>query len=140
MKKTILLYLLVGLGCVGCSTSPTVVGMEKNIPASRISQPSYFTKQSSDQTEVSFLRDSGFIGRGCTHDIFANNIKIFSIRPNEKAVIYLKPDYYIFRLETGGGMCPNIATSQEAEMKPNAKVEYRILIPSDFNLRLTRMK
>lgn len=46
----------------------------------------------------------------------------------------------LFRLETGGGMCPNIATSQETEVKSGAEIEYRILLPSDFNLRLTRMK
>ena len=73
-------------------------------------------------------------------ELYANNEKIFSILSNEKAVIFLKPDYYIFRLETGGGMCPNIATSQETELKPNAEAEYRILLPSDMNLRLTRIK
>ncbi|USA55112.1 DUF2846 domain-containing protein [Acinetobacter sp. C32I] len=106
----------------------------------RIYNSEYFSKQSQDQAKVTFLRDKGFTGGGCSHDIYVNNTKVFSIRPNEKGVIYLKPDYYIFRLETGGGLCPNIATSQETTLKPNAEAEYRILLPSDMNLRLTRIK
>jgi len=139
MKKLIFMGIL-SILFTGCSTSPVNSNQTAMIPESRMLDSGYFKRKSEDQTKVTFLRDKGFLGSACTHDIYANNIKIFSIRSNEKAVIYLKPDYYIFRLETGGGMCPNIATSQEAEMKPNAEVEYRILVPSDFNLRLTRIK
>ena len=34
--------------------------------------------------------------------MYVNNEKVFSIRSNEIATIYLEPKYYIFRLETGG--------------------------------------
>ena len=141
MKK-LLIAGVFGFGLVlsGCSTIPVTADVAKPVPDNRIHAQSYFNKQSPDQARVTFLRDKGFTGSGCSHDIYANNEKIFSIRSNEKAVIFLKPDYYIFRLETGGGMCPNIATSQETELKPNAEAEYRILLPSDMNLRLTRIK
>lgn len=141
MKKLLLISIL-GIGAVlgGCSTIPVTADVAEPVPNNRIYVQSYFSKQSLDQARVIFLRDKGSTGSGCTHDIYANNEKIFSIRSNEKAVIFLKPDYYIFRLETGGGMCPNIATSQETELKPNTEAEYRILLPSDMNLRLTRIK
>ncbi|WP_215902706.1 MULTISPECIES: DUF2846 domain-containing protein, partial [unclassified Acinetobacter] len=106
----------------------------------RVYNQNYLKKHTPEQAKVTFLRDKGFLGSGCTHDIYVNNEKVFSIRSNEIATIYLEPKYYIFRLETGAGMCPNIATSQETEVKPGAEIEYRILLPSDFNLRLTRMK
>lgn len=138
MKKIFFLSFAVAL--VGCSTVPVTTDSAKNLPMDQIYNSEYFSKQSQDQAKVTFLRDKGFTGGGCSHDIYVNNTKVFSIRPNEKGVIYLKPDYYIFRLETGGGLCPNIATSQETTLKPNAEAEYRILLPSDMNLRLTRIK
>ena len=140
MKKLFILGVFGGLIMSGCSTVPITSEFAKPVPSERIYEQKYFSEQEPDQAKVTFLRDNGFTGGGCSHDIYANNIKIFSIRPNEKAVVYLKPDYYIFRLETGGGLCPNIATSQETDLKPNADAEYRILLPSDFNLRLTRIK
>jgi hypothetical protein len=93
-----------------------------------------------EQARVTFMRDSGFFGGGCSHDIYINDEKAFSLRPGEQATVYLTPQYYIFRLETGGGLCPNIATSQESELKENSDAKYRILLPSDGNLRLTRIK
>lgn len=138
MKKIFFLGLVLSL--TGCSTAPVVSNNAKSVPNERIYNQKYLKKQTPEQAKVTFLRDKGFLGSGCTHDIYVNNEKVFSIRSNEIATIYLEPKYYIFRLETGAGMCPNIATSQETEVKPGAEIEYRILLPSDFNLRLTRMK
>ncbi|AZC09826.1 hypothetical protein DKE47_010685 [Acinetobacter nosocomialis] len=138
MKKIIFLGLVLSL--IGCSTSPVVSNTAKPIPNERVYNQNYLKKHTPEQAKVTFLRDKGFLGSGCNHDIYVNNEKVFSIRSNEIATIYLEPKYYIFRLETGAGMCPNIATSQETEVKPGAEIEYRILLPSDFNLRLTRMK
>jgi len=138
MKKIFFLGLVLSL--TGCSTTPVVSNIAKSVPNERIYNQKYLKKQAPEQAKVTFLRDKGFLGSGCTHDIYVNNEKVFSIRSNEIATIYLEPKYYIFRLETGVGMCPNIATSQETEVKPGAEIEYRILLPSDFNLRLTRMK
>ncbi|MFZ5393531.1 hypothetical protein ACOY72_04815 [Acinetobacter seifertii] len=138
MKKIFFLGLVLSL--TGCSTTPVVSNIAKSVPNERIYNQKYLKKQTPEQAKVTFLRDKGFLGSGCTHDIYVNNEKVFSIRSNEIATIYLEPKYYIFRLEKGVGMCPNIATSQETEVKPGAEIEYRILLPSDFNLRLTRMK
>lgn len=41
----------------------------------------------------------------------------------------LGPRPHLFRLETGGGLCPNIADSQSTELKSGTSVVYRILIP-----------
>lgn len=138
--KNLLIAGVVSLVLAGCSTTPVNPQSAASVPGERIYKHEYFSQQGSGSARVTFLRDKGFLGGGCSHDMYVNNIKAFSIRPNEKAVIHLEPDYYIFRLETGGGLCPNIATSQEAELKPNADAEYRILLPSDTSLRLTRIK
>ena len=37
------------------------------------------------------------------------------------------------------GLCPNVATSQNTILLPGGKESYRILLPSDGSLRLTRI-
>lgn len=140
--KNLIIFLSFTISLVaGCSTDPVTLQSAGHIPRDRIYQPNYFgaANNASDATVV-FLRDSGFLGSGCSHDMYINNIKVFSIRSNEQATIHLPATRYFFRLETGGGICPNIATSQESQLVPGARQIYRILLPSDGSLRLTRME
>lgn len=95
MKKIIFLALVLGL--VGCSTAPVVPNTAKLIPNERVYNQNYLKKQTPEQAKVTFSRDKGFLGSGCTHDMYVNNEKVFSIRSNEIATIYLEPKYYIFR-------------------------------------------
>ncbi len=126
----------------GCSTSPVTETTGKPVEENRIYERSYVAPISvpQDKAAVMFLRDSGYMGSGCSHDIYVNNIKVFAIRQGEKIKLALDPGPYLFRLETGGGLCPNIAESQSTELKSGASEVYRILIPSDGNLRLTRIR
>ena len=71
----------------GCSTVPVSTENAKQLPPTRIYQHQYFTRTSNEQAKVVFLRDSGYLGAGCSHDIFVNDAKIFSIRHNEQATI-----------------------------------------------------
>lgn len=127
----------------GCSTSPVTEQTAKRIPSERIYQASMVDGDSTarpDVATVTFLRDSGFYGSGCSHDVFVNNVKAFSIRQGEFIRLALPSGPYFFRLETGSGMCPDIATSQNSDLKPGAVEAYRILLPSDGSLRLTRIQ
>ncbi|MCU9949862.1 DUF2846 domain-containing protein [Pseudomonas sp. PDM13] len=124
----------------GCSTSPVSEGEAERVPSERIYASDLVGKAQGDQASVLFLRDTGILGVGCTHDIYVNNRKVFSIRAGEGISLKLQPGEYSFRLETGGGACPNVATSQDANLKPAGAIAYRILTPSDFGLRLTRIK
>ena len=89
---------------------------------------------------VLFLRDSGMLGAGCTHDISVNGQKAFSIGAAEFAELRLAPGKYLFTLETGRGICPNVAASQTSELAEGAAETYRILTPSTGGVRLTRVK
>nr|WP_279291046.1 hypothetical protein [Pseudomonas sp. S25] len=127
----------------GCSTSPVTEADAKPVPLERIYQSSMVAGSSGykdGQATVVFLRDSGYYGSGCSHDVFVNNVKVFAIRQGEFIRLALPAGSYFFRLETGGGLCPNIATSQSSELKVGQEEAYRILLPSDGNLRLTRTK
>jgi len=141
MRKILTALALIALA--GCSTSPVTEQTGKRIPSERIYQASMVDGDSTvkpGMATVTFLRDSGFYGSGCSHDVFVNNVKAFSIRQGEFARLTLPAGSYFFRLETGSGLCPDIATSQNSDLKPGAAEAYRILLPSDGSLRLTRIQ
>lgn len=125
---------------VGCSTTPVSEDHARQIPPDRIYDRALTKTSSSEESTVTFLRDEGFFGSGCSHVVYVNNRKAFAIRSGEGIRLHLAPGSYFFRLETGVGMCPNIATSQSSDLKPGAHEEYRILLPSDGSLRLTRVQ
>ena len=121
-----------------CSTTPVTEQTAKPVPRDRIYAPALvYNAALPTKSRVSFFRDSGFFGSGCTHEIFVNNIKAFAIEKSEYIHLSLDPGAYFFRLETGE-ICPNIATSQNTILKEGGREVYRILLPSDGSLRLTR--
>ena len=137
--------LLVSVGLAfsfsGCSTTPVTQQSANAVPPERVYQASYSGAATtpSDATVV-FLRDAGFSGGGCSHDLYIDNVKVFAIRQGEVFTAHVPAGQHFFRLETGGGLCPNISTSQETTIAAGVRQTYRILIPSDGNLRLTRIE
>ncbi|WIF69760.1 hypothetical protein QN096_11680 [Metapseudomonas otitidis] len=134
------LAVLAGLVLTGCSTSPVTEQQAEVIPGDRIYAPELVGRPGAGDARATFLRDSGIFGSACSHDVYVNNRKAFSIRQGEGISLRLQPGDYTFRLETGAGMCPNVATSQDVTLKPDSAVTYRILLPSDGSLRLTRTR
>jgi len=123
-----------------CSTTPVTKATATRVPPSRIYAPQFVTQQAGATARVSFFRDSGFVGGGCTHTIFVNGVRAFAIEPAEYIVLYLQPGRYLFQLKTGAGICPDIDISQATTLEPGSNEAYRILLPSDGGLRLTRIK
>lgn len=141
MKLSTVSLVLLGLMTAGCSTTPVTQQSAAQVPADRIYQQSYIGMATGpSDASVTFLRDAGFSGGGCSHDMYVDNVKVFAIRQGEQATIHVPAGQHFFRLETGGGMCPNIAASQETTLAPGARQIYRILLPSDGSLRLTRVQ
>ncbi|MEO8642654.1 hypothetical protein [Pseudomonas sp.] len=135
MRKMLTAIALIAL--TGCSTHPVSEEEASPVPAERI----YATQDvQTENAEVVFVRDGGAYGSVCEHNVYVNNTKAFTIEAGEIIRLKLKPGPYLFRLDTGGGLCPSISTSQDAELKPGSKLAYRILIPSDGSLRLTRIR
>jgi hypothetical protein len=140
MKFLAVITLITALSA--CATTPTTIESANVVPPQRIYQQTYFTEhKNSIEAKVVFFRDKGLTGFGCSYDLYINNQKSFSLKQNEQATIFLKPDSYIFRLETSkNSLCPTIVDSQEANIKSNAELEYRVSLPSDANARLVRIK
>ena len=141
LMRSILLSAAVIGTLTACSTVPVSTQSATVVPNARIYQPAYVGPATapSDATVV-FLRDSGFFGAGCSHDMYVDNVKVFAIRSGEQLTIHVPAGTHFYRLETGGGMCPNVAASQEGAIAAGARHAYRILLPSDGTLRLTRIE
>lgn len=122
----------------GCSTVPVSEGEARAVPADRIYAPEYLQQTPERTASIYVTRDKGFSGSGCSHDMSLNNLKIMALRQGEAATLYVQPGAYFLKLETGGGLCPNISTSQNLTMQEGERQVYRILLPSDSSLRLTR--
>jgi hypothetical protein len=139
--RSVILSLGMALSITACSTDPVTEQSASPVPSERIYQPSYAggAVSSSDATVI-FLRDSGVFGSGCNHDVYIDNVKVFTIRQGEKIATHVSSGQHFFRLETGVGLCPNVAASQETTIQGGAKQVYRILLPSDGSLRLTRIE
>lgn len=124
-----------------CSTAPVSEETAKRIPGKRVYAPELLVEAPAPgDAEVVFLRDGGFAGAGCSYDIYVNDVKAFSMDAGEIARLGLQPGLYFFRLESGGGLCPNIAISQDIELAAGDSRAYRILLPSDMSLRLSRIR
>ena len=135
MRAHIALTLFI-LVLAACSTSPVTQHSADPVPDKRIYKPSFIGPAvSTDDATLVFLRDKGFSGAGCSHDIYVNNVKVFAIDSNEHITIHVPAGQHFMRLETGGGLCPNIATSQETTLAPGARQVYRILLPSGGPIR-----
>ena len=122
----------------GCSTVPVADGQAKAVPADRIYAPEYLQPAQDRTATIYVARDRGYYGSGCSHDILLNNHKILALRQGEAATLHVLPGAYFLKLETGGGLCANISTSQNLTLGQGDRQAYRVLLPSDGNLRLTR--
>lgn len=141
MRYVVVGFVLATVALAGCSTTPVSTATASYVPGSRIYQPSYVgAAANSANGTVVFLRDAGFSGSGCSHDMYIDNVKIFAIRHGEQITVHLPAGHHFFRLETGGGLCPNIAASQETTLNAGQREVWRILLPSDGSLRLTRLQ
>jgi len=130
----------VGLTLSACSTTPVTEGAASAVPQNRVYQPEYLVPSPERTASIYLARDKGFSGSGCTHDISLNNQKVLSIRQSEAVLLHVVPGPYFLKLETGGGLCPNISTSQNLTLAEGERQDYRVLLPSDGSLRLTREK
>lgn len=133
---------LFSFGCVvlmaGCSTVPVADGQGKVVPADRVYAPEYLQTAPDRTASIYIARDKGYFGSGCSHDILLNNHKVLALRQGEAATLHVQPGAYFLKLETGGGLCANISTSQNLTLGQGERQAYRVLLPSDGNLRLTR--
>ena len=136
--KARLITLLLALAAAGCSTvlapnAPITAQSGKPVPAKRIYQRELTVPSSGRTAKVSFLRDAGFLGGGCTHKILVDGHIVFAIRGGEYQTLHLAPGRYLVGLEIERGICPEFSSSRSLVLRDGAEDTYRILIPPLYN-------
>ncbi|OOF70022.1 hypothetical protein BKG91_03475 [Rodentibacter caecimuris] len=123
MKKLIL-SILVGILLTGCSTTPITENTGKQVPKERVYDLT-LTTPAKNTAKVVILRDSGFTGSGCSHDIFVDKTKAVSLKQGEYANLYVSYGEHVLRLKSGAGLCPNIEDTDSFTAKENQTLKYR---------------
>lgn len=127
----------------GCSTSFVNQQTADAVPAKRIYKPSMVLSSAAapaGMATVFFSRDAGFLGSGCSDDLYVNNVKVLTLEQGEGVSLKLNPGSYFFRVDTVNAICPEGSMSQNAELKPGEYQGYRILRGSNFSRSLSRFQ
>lgn len=106
MKKTLLL--LIAIGVSGCSTEPVLPQNAKEVNAAAF-------RQKPNTTEVTIIRDKGFVAGGCAITSYVNGVPVAELETGEKVRAYLPAGETIIGAGFAGkGLC-NGAPKKERE-------------------------
>jgi hypothetical protein len=132
--KSQLVTAVLTLAIVGCSSLTAVRPITKEtgkpVPPARVYRPELTVPSPGHTATVSFLRDAGFPGSGCTHKILVDGDAAFAIYAGEYQTLYLEPGKHAFTLLIERGPCPEYSTTYTAALRDGAEESYRIFIPS----------
>ncbi|OZI60111.1 hypothetical protein [Bordetella genomosp. 11] len=132
----------IALSCVltGCATNLVSRDKAKVIPADRLYEPTFVYRGGQEKAEISVIRDSGFVGSGCLHRLWVDNVKVAALDPGEAIDLGLSPGPHFMRIEMGVGLCANIQISESFELKSGERRVYRVMTDSNFKLGFVRME
>lgn len=98
MKKTFLL--LIAISVVGCSTEPVLPQNAKEVNAATE------FRQKSNTTEVTIIRDKGFVAGGCAITSYVNGVPLAQLETGEKVRAFLPAGAVIIGAGFAGkGLC-----------------------------------
>lgn len=135
MKKY--LFLCISL-LVGCSTTPVTEDTGSFVTKDRIYIHSLLTPEQGKEA-ITVFRDSGISGSACNYDLSIDNQKIATLKSGEFIKFYAPYGEHIIKVSVSG-LCPDIEITDTIQLKENKEAKYRILLPSDGSLRLSRIQ
>lgn len=127
MKK-LLFSMVIALIVAGCATQTVKLSDAKQVPTERIFFENY---QDSNLSEITVIRDSGFIGAGCGARISIDGDLAAVLHTSEKVSFKVKGGEYIIGVTLqNGGLCNFGVDMQERELKiqPGERRFYRAFI------------
>lgn len=125
----------------GCSSIAVTEKDADSVPPSRIYADAMAgpAKAAGDGT-ILFLRDWGFGGGGCEHDVYLDATKVFGIRVNEQISIHAPSGPHSIRIENTSVICPTVIASQQTVLEAGSTQVYRIQLPGTGGLSLARLR
>ncbi len=89
MKKVALVAAM-ALAMAGCATSPVLPSKAKLAPTQNLLK--FQKKDPINNSQITVVRDDGFMGSACSLAIFLDGKKSANLNPGEKAVFYVSTD------------------------------------------------
>lgn len=125
----------------GCATTPTASNSAKGVSSERIYSKDHFTKTDERNIPVTIIRDGGIWGAACIHRVYINNKKVFALKPNERAMVYLEPQEYEIKVDlAASSFCPYSQVEETITLEPNSQHTYRIASTLSVNEALQLIK
>ena len=112
MKFTNVFVLSLLVALVGCSTMPT--------PIPRATGPA-----------IVVVRDTGFVGSGCTFDVLVNGEVIGQVKAGQTVIKVVSNGKHRVGIDNSTAMCSNVKMSKVVEVT-GEPVVFRIGITSNF--------
>jgi hypothetical protein len=139
MKKLFTLMCILFIS--SCSTTQVNISESIPVPEKNIHEHDYLINKEGYEA-VTFVRDAGLMGSGCSGILYINNNKAFTINSKQSITVYLKPGNHFFRLEKGtdNSLCPNEIMSQSTSLTLGEPQTYRISTSSNYNDGFARIK
>ncbi|MGI3041133.1 hypothetical protein ACRTDM_05205 [Shewanella algae] len=90
MMKKVALIAAMALAMAGCATSPVLPSKAKLAPTQNLLK--FQKKDPINNSQITVVRDEGFVGSACSLAIFLDGKKSATLNPGEKAVFYVSTD------------------------------------------------
>ncbi|ENX22340.1 hypothetical protein [Acinetobacter vivianii] len=136
--------LILGLVCIvsitGCTTA-TTIEKASTVQINKFFKPEYQSKTDERNASIVILRDKGVWGSACNFIVSIDNKKILTIKSNQQAMIYVKPQSTSIEVEfSPSGFCPYARVTEELNLVPNGSTKFRIRSSGSMNNALQLIK
>jgi len=139
MKKLSFISLVIIAMLSGCATTPTASSSAEEVSLDRM----YIKEENRVKTgernaSLTIVRDGGIWGAACIHRVSVDGKKVFALKPNEQATVYLKPQEYEVKVDlAASSLCPYAQVDEVINLEPNQQRTFRISSAMSLNKALT---
>jgi len=139
MQKLLSLCLLAALA--GCASRPLDLDGGVPVPDDAIFRRDIIgPATTNDAGTVRFLRDWGFGGGGCVHEVRIDGAKAFKIGVRERIDVHLPAGPHVIQLQNASFYCPSVSVSQQTTVRAGDTQVFRIQLPAAGGVSLSRVQ